>query len=286
MKKQILVVMASFMMMSSAFPTYAATVVAGGASASAQDASASAQDASTTQDSSSDGINWIIPRDTPAWQLNQQYGETDWANAEAIAQVRRWAEENKGDIPSIADEKARYEAIVTKVCDFLTYDTAYMDPHVAYTLRDGKGVCSDYTALTKALCDICGIQAKVSVGTMYGLNHDMLKVTINGREYYSDPIGYDSGAYAMLMDCAPAEYEDRGIAECDAAILTGDGVDGNLSVLNIEAMKRGEVVLCRKNGIVYYSSQEDAAAIEAAYDNNDYETAHKILDKYGVPYQK
>lgn len=264
MRKQILVVMASFMMMSSAFPTYAAT-------------------ASTTQNESSDGINWIIPREGyKTWEHDGQV----WEISEADAQVKRWAEDNKGAIPTIVDEKARYEAIVTKVCDFLTYDDTYEKPHVAYTLRDGKGVCADYTALTKALCDICGIQAKVSVGTMYGLNHDMLRVTINGHEYYSDPTGYDSGAYSMLMDSAPAEYEDRGTIEGNGSDLTGVDTEGTDYVNEIEANKRGESIIGRANGVTYYGSIEDAIAVGKAIDEGDDATLFAIWDKYGVPYVK
>ena len=141
---------------------------------------------------------WIVPKDTPHNVLSQTYGTDMWWQAEAVADCRAWAEANKGDIVGIQDEMARYTAIVNKVCGFLTYDINYKDPHIAYTIRDKKGVCSDYTALTLALCEKCNIKAELSTGALNGVEHNMLKVTINGEQYYSDPTNYDSGVVGVL----------------------------------------------------------------------------------------
>lgn len=280
MRKQILVVMASFMMMSSAFPTYAATVVAGGASASAQEASA-------TQNESSDGINWIIPRE--GYKTWEHDGHV-WWKAEAVAQAQKWAEDNKGDIPSIADERARYEAVASKVCDFLTYDDTlnYGHVHIAYSIRDGKGVCSDYVTLAKALCDIVGIDAKVSSGANMsaGLGHDMLKVTLNGKEYYSDLSAHDAYGTAVLSESAPNWYKEDSVSSelLAAAIDTGNVWESDsIDVARLSATIRGEVAVSTSNGIMYIS-RADSDRIDAALESGDMATILAIYDSYGIPH--
>lgn len=135
----------------------------------------------------------------PATYQASSYGYRDWWEVEADAEIRQWAKNNCADIKGIADEDQRYRACVKKVTDFLTYDTMYVNPHVYYTLRDGKGVCADFTALTKALCDEVGINACISYGVLAYDSHDMLKVTINGTEYYSDPTNIKSGSASMYQ---------------------------------------------------------------------------------------
>lgn len=137
----------------------------------------------------------------PQWLINPATytGNTQWWEVEADAEIRQWAKNNCADIKGIADEDQRYRACVKKVTDFLTYDTMYVNPHVYYTLRDGKGVCADFTALTKALCDEVGISARISHGILAYDFHDMLKVTINGTEYYSDPTNIKSGSASMYQ---------------------------------------------------------------------------------------
>ena len=137
----------------------------------------------------------------PQWLINPATytGNTQWWEVEADAEIRQWAKNNCADIKGIADEDQRYRACVKKVTDFLTYDTMYVNPHVYYTLRDGKGVCADFTALTKALCDEVGISARISYGVLAYESHDMLKVTINGTEYYSDPTNIKSSSASMYQ---------------------------------------------------------------------------------------
>lgn len=141
---------------------------------------------------------WIVPKGLSAGEYQSTYGTSTWYVAEGVADCRAWAEANKGDIVGIQDEMARYTAIVNKVCGFLTYDINYKNPHIAYTIRDKKGVCSDYTALTLALCEKCNIKAVMSEGSLNGVEHNMVKVTINGSEYYSDPTNYESGVVGIL----------------------------------------------------------------------------------------
>lgn len=127
--------------------------------------------------------NWILPKDISKEELHSRYGQnvSYWWEAKAYEQAKAWAEAHKGNIPSIADEKARYEAVAKTVVDFLDYDDIYQEPHIAYSVRDGKGVCSDYHTLGMALCQACNIPVKIAgVGQIAtGLNHDMLVVTIN-----------------------------------------------------------------------------------------------------------
>ena len=155
---------------------------------------------------------WILPKDITKEELRTKYNVSYWWEAEAYEQAKAWAEAHKGDIPSIADERARYEAVAKTVVDFLDYDDNYQKPHIAYSVRDGKGVCSDYHALGMALCQACNIPVKMAyVGeNATGLNHDMLVVTINGTDYYSDLTGVETGAYPVLMTSIPKEFTLQG----------------------------------------------------------------------------
>ena len=281
--------MATLMMFNSVMPVYAATITAGsgqGQSAESESTSSSAKTVDTDHD-----ITWLVPKGKPFVEYENEYGigATDWGKAEAIAQAKKWAEDNKGDIPSIADEKARYEAIVSKVCDFLTYDMNYQGIHIAYSLRDGKGVCAVYTTLTKNLCDLCGLQSVVISGRINGLDHDMLKVTLNGKTYYSDPTNVDYSNQPVLNESIPSYFQFEFEADPnDTGARYTDGDVGNKSdkVLVMEAANRGEALLLIRQGVVYYGSEEDALILDKAFETNDLDTIYSISEKYGIPCTK
>ena len=274
MKKQILAITSLIMSMTMVVPTYAAVIEAGSGKAQEQ----TTQEEKTTGHHFAAGktsfttnvdpsINWILDPDyyyttQGSNDLRAEYGIDEWWKAEAVEQARKWAEDNKGDIAGIADEKARYEAIVTKVCDFLTYNEDYKLPHIAYTIREGKGVCSDYTTLTKALCDICNIQTQVVGGYMIYDTHDMLKVTLNGQTYYSDPTNYDSGLVGMLMDSAPSYFEETAVKDglLATASYTGykfsDRVTVELAHANRTDIPEGYDVFYLKDGEVFVLSSD------------------------------
>lgn len=227
---------------------------------------------------------WIVPKDTPHNVLSQTYGTDMWWQAEAVADCRAWAEANKGDIVGIQDEMARYTAIVNKVCGFLTYDISYKNPHIAYTIRDGKGVCGDYTALTLALCEKCNIKAELSTGALNGVEHNMVKVTINGAQYYSDPTNYDSGVVGVLgMTPGYVEFS------CGGGLVLANGSTGadtssnSLTVLSMEAGKSGMVPIINKNG-TYYITKADGDLFDKYADAGDVSGMYSILDKYNIPH--
>lgn len=99
-------------------------------------------------------------------------------------------------------------------------------------------VClSDYHALGMALCQACNIPVKMAyVGqNATGLNHDMLVVTINGTDYYSDLTGVETGVYPVLMSSIPKEYTLQG--DLSGSLLTaaegaGEVTDGNSYDIN------------------------------------------------------
>ena len=215
----------------------------------------------------------------PQWLINPATydGNSQWWEVEADAEIRQWAKNNCADIKGIADEDQRYRACVEKVTDFLTYDTMYVNPHVYYTLRDGKGVCADFTALTKALCDEVGISARISYGVLAYDSHDMLKVTINGTEYYSDPTNIKSGS-ASMYQMTPG-YVERGAYGADVVggMYTGAGYGEDT-----------ERLLSAPAGMVnvmgtdhhYYSIPED----EIRQAENGVLSFKALFDKYGVPH--
>ena len=274
MKKQILAVMATLMMLSSTIPSYAAVIEAGAGKAQEQSTAQETTESTTTERkyqsvNADPSINWIINPDefntVQGYAMGREkYGTDQWWACEAVEQARKWAEDNKGDVESIADEKARYEAICQKVCDFLTYDEDYKLPHIAYTIRDGKGVCADYTTLTKALCDICNIQTQVVDGYMNNDMHDMLKVTLNGQTYYSDPTNYDSGLVGMLMDSAPSYFEETAVKDGLLATASYTGFDFStvsfsvkeLAYANRTDIPEGYEVFYLKDGEVFVLSSD------------------------------
>lgn len=230
--------------------------------------------------------NWIIPKATSERELNQKYGTTQWWAAEALEQARAWAEANKGDIVGIQDQKAQYEAIVKKVCDFLTYDINYTGPHIAYTIKDGKGVCADYVALTAALCEKVGISYQIVEGSLYGTGHELLIVTVDGQSYYSDPTGYDSGATGILSSTPTAGFTEASTFSGlkHAVGYTGMETDSNGSgIQTIEAAKSGMVPVTNVHG-TYYITKEDNDLCAALMESGDYAGMFKVLDKYSIPH--
>lgn len=237
---------------------------------------------------------WILPKGISKEELHSRYGQnvSYWWEAEAYEQAKAWAEAHKGDIPSIADERARYEAVAKTVVDFIDYDDNYQTPHIAYSVRDGKGVCSDYHALGMALCQACNIPVKMAyVGqNATGLNHDMLVVTINGTDYYSDLTGVETGVYPVLMSSIPKEYTLQG--DLSGSLLTaaegaGDGTEAEtLEVKQVNAGLANKVVIASSTSGTYYGSQEDLDRLNAAIAADDMNTVKSIFDKYGVPYAK
>lgn len=228
--------------------------------------------------------NWLVPKGLSAGEYDSMYGTTQWWQAEAVADCRAWAEANKGDIVGIQDEMARYTAIVNKVCGFLTYDISYKDPHIAYTIRDKKGVCSDYTALALALCEKCNIKAELSTGALNGVEHNMLKVTINGAEYYSDPTNYDSGVVGILgMTPGYVEFS------CGGGLVLANGSTGSAtsvnsdSVVSMEASKTGMSPI-GSMGKTYYITQVDKDKCDALVASGDIKGMYAILDKYNIPH--
>lgn len=230
---------------------------------------------------------WILPKDISMEELHSKYGQdvSYWWEAEALEQAKAWAEAHKGNIPSIADEKARYEAVAKTVVDFLNYDDNYQEPHIAYSVRDGKGVCSDYHALGMALCQACNIPVKMAyVGQIAtGLNHDMLVVTINGKDYYSDLTGVETGAYPLLMTSLPKEYILSGDLSSSLLRATegaGDVTDGNsFQVGLLTARNNGKDAISTKNGTVEIS-KELGAQIDAAIERGDWDEVNRLTAQF------
>lgn len=205
-------------------------------------------------------------------------GNTQWWVVEADAEIRQWAKNNCADIKGIADEDQRYRACVKKVTDFLTYDTMYVNPHVYYTLRDGKGVCTDFTALTKALCDEVGINARISYGVLAYDSHDMLKVTINGVEYYSDPTNIKSGS-ASMYQMTPGYVEEcvRDPSYVGGS-LTGAGYSSEIEHVLSAAKNNTVAVFSFKDRQYYYVPADEYYAAEKVSE----EALSELCRKYGA----
>lgn len=155
-----------------------------------------------------------------------------WHVAEGVHEVKSWAEERTDMFASIADEEERYRSIVSYVVDYLDYDSAYTNPVIYYTLRDGKGVCADYVALTEALCDVSNIRSNPVRGHIAGGSHMILNVTINGEDKLSDPtLVWNGGKSVYSLDKTwVAEASLRDLA--DAINYTGSDMSDPTSMDN------------------------------------------------------
>lgn len=202
----------------------------------------------------------------------------DWLYAEALAELKQWTDARKDAILALPDEAQRYDAIVKTVCDFLEYDIKYVQPYISYTLRDGKGVCADYTTLTKALCDAVGIKCDIVLGIFANDAHDWLKVTILGKEYYSDVTQVDAGmpAYKLSSVLWSDHTEENVVSDIRTAIFLGGRDIGEVADSAI-AVPIGYVECVTKDGRVYYITEEDAAAEERGE-----LTLAQIHAKYGI----
>lgn len=197
-------------------------------------------------------VQWI--KDPSTWDDPYYY------QTEALEQVQAWAVRHVGEIAKIEDVEARYAACVTEVCNFLDYDIKYKNPHVYYTIRDGKGVCSDYTSMTAALCDLVGIQYEVSIGSLIGAGHDMLKVNINGEWRYSDPANYESGAVGMF-GMTPGYVEETSSTGLNTATHY-TGFDTDKFTEAILSAKEGYVPSMGIDGTITYMKQSDVDRAE------------------------
>ena len=157
------------------------------------------------------------------------------------AQADAWAERHKGDISSVANIEERYAAVVNEVVNFLEYDTTYTYPMLYYTLRDQKGVCSDYTLLTGALCEKVGIEHEYVGGMLYSVDHPILKVNTNGEWRYSDPTGVESGAVGLYGAAAGWSEDDREMNKYFAAIGCGNDGDGDITLSQLRDTDYTEV---------------------------------------------
>lgn len=146
-------------------------------------------------------------------------------------------------------------------------------------------MCSDYHALGMALCQACNIPVKMAyVGqNATGLNHDMLVVTINGVDYYSDLTGVETGVYPLLMTSIPKEYTLSGdlssslLRATEGAGSTTDGDSYDVGLLT--ARNNGKDAISTKDGTVEIS-KELGAQIDAAIERGDWDEANRLTAQF------
>ncbi|WP_432630841.1 hypothetical protein [Brotaphodocola sp.] len=293
MRKQILVALASLMMISSAVPTYAAVIEAGSGKSTEQTTTTSTSTKSQQEINEAvkqkfngdPNINWIIDPTKSSAELRAQYGTDEWARAEGVEQARRWAEENKGDIASIADEKACYEAVANKVAEYFAPDMQGLPVNMAYQINAKKADVYGYTFVGKALCDAVGIQAQISSGIAingYNQSYKVLKVTLNGNTYYSDLCDYDLNHRSMYAESLPYEYTEDNAVDNLVDAMVGNSISMSDDRIKSFNAPEGTSVL-RKGGVDYYISEADAKTFNETTDDS---VIYSIFDKYGIPYTK
>ncbi|WP_320928754.1 transglutaminase-like domain-containing protein [Hungatella sp.] len=186
----------------------------------------------------------------------------EWLKVEAMAELKQWTDARKDAIAALPTDAAKYDAIVSAVCDFLQYDGNYGPMFISYTFRDGKGVCADYATLTKSLCDAVGIPCKFVYGIVDHNEHEWVKVTLDGKEYYSDTNAVDIGwSDRKLSETLWAGYIEEYSDDNLEMSLKGCGMeisDKNDDLINTPA---GYVLITNaKTGEKYYAAQADVDA--------------------------
>lgn len=190
--------------------------------------------------------------------------DEEWLKAEALAELKQWTDARKDAILALPDDAQRYDAIVNAVCDFLEYDAKYTYPFISYTLRDGKGVCGDYTVLTKSLCDAVGIPCDIVFGNYLNASHSWNKVTLMGKTYYSDVTSVEAGLPAYkLSSVLWSDHEERAVSNDIWAGINTCGRDISEDVETSLATPAGTVMFTSPSGTVFYVSQEDTDAFNA-----------------------
>lgn len=163
--------------------------------------------------------------ETPEWALvdasgygNDSYNDIrnkttvqDWVIVENLAQIRAWADSVSSDIKILATDKEKVVAAVNKVCDFLDYDYTgydYGSMNLYFTVRDRKGVCANYVALTAALLEEVGVQYIIQDGYTTRGAHAWLKVSVEDGEYICDPTFVDTGDQSILVATDNNMYQE------------------------------------------------------------------------------
>lgn len=202
----------------------------------------------------------------------------DPAVEDNLAQADAWAERHKSGIADIANIEERYAAVVNEVVNFLDYDVNYMSPMMYYTIRDQKGVCSDYTLLTGALCDKVGIEHSYIPGTLNSAGHIILYVNVGGEWRYSDPTNFESGAvglFGTVQGWLRDENVDTTYDKLSAASACGTSGD---ELIKLSQMKDTDCQLVkdRYGNEAWIPMSEAIAVAEGKMSLQEY------LNKYGL----
>ena len=200
----------------------------------------------------------------------------DPAVEDNLAQADAWAERHKSGIADIANIEERYAAVVNEVVNFLDYDVNYMSPMMYYTIRDQKGVCSDYTLLTGALCEKVGIEHTYAGGILLSASHPVLKINVNGDWRYSDPTNFESGAVGLFGTVNGwTAYESDGTNKRSVASGCGNGGDNDLAT-NLLKPEDCQLVRDRYGNEAWIPMSEAIAVAEGRMSLQEY------LNKYGL----
>lgn len=214
--------------------------------------------------------------ETQWYVFSPESQDSDAPAKDNTAQADAWAERHKGNICNIANIEERYAAVVNEVVSFLDYDSNYTRPLMYYTIRDQKGVCSDYTLLTGALCENVGIEHEYVGGVLNSVDHPILKININGEWKYSDPTGVESGA-TNVFGCANnwTERADWSIDKHWVASSCGDMSEDTLK-LNQMKPEDCQLVKDRYGNEAWIPMSEAIAVAEGKMSLQEY------LNKYGL----
>lgn len=179
--------------------------------------------------------------ETQWYVFSPESQDSDAPAKDNTAQADAWAERRKDAILSVENIEERYAAVVNEVVSFLDYDVNYMAPMMYYTIRDEKGVCSDYTLLTGALCEKVGIEHEYVSGILLSADHPILRVNINGDWRYSDPTNFESGAVGLFGTANGWVADGQEMNKYFAATSCGNGGDETIRLSQLKDTDYTEV---------------------------------------------
>ena len=116
-------------------------------------------------------------------------------------------------------DREKLYAIQNFICRRMRYDLDYSDLTPYESIVSGRGVCAQYAAIFKILCDIYRIPCRVETGN----NHAWCVVTIGRISYYCDPTWAQSShdPDTFFMNGRETFYKNHGYEDTKITITGG-----------------------------------------------------------------
>lgn len=137
-------------------------------------------------------VDWLIDPSDYKYGMN----DADWMLDEQAARYDKFGADHQDIFAGLATDREKADAAVRFVADYMEYDSKYTNVHAYYVIRDGKGVCSDYTELLDALLNEAGVECYAVSGWVdggyYAGDHSWNLAIADGVPVWMDVTAYDT----------------------------------------------------------------------------------------------